>query len=54
MHARSRWTACPECDGREGDEVVSTRCDRCTFGVVELAPTPAPTAETDEGLAALP
>gem|GEM_PF-6208778 len=54
MHERSRWAVCPQCDGREGDEVVSTRCDWCTFGVVELAPMPAPTAETDEGLVALP
>ena len=32
------WAVCPRCDGREGDELVSTRCDWCTFGVVELAP----------------
>jgi hypothetical protein len=38
MHERSRWAVCPQCDGREGDELVSTRCDWCTFGVVELAP----------------
>ena len=38
MHERSRWAVCPQCDRREGDELVSTRCDWCTFGVVELAP----------------
>ena len=54
MHARSRWAVCPQCDGREGDEVVITRCDWCTFGVVELAPMPPPNAETAEGLVALP
>ena len=29
---------CPECDGREGDEVTSVPCQWCMFGVVELAP----------------
>ncbi len=40
MYARSRWTVCPECDGREGDEASSERCGWCTFGVVEVAPVP--------------
>ena len=37
-YARSRWAVCPECDGREGDEVTSVPCQWCVFGVVELAP----------------
>ena len=37
-YARSRWAVCPECDGREGDEVTSVPCQSCVFGVVELAP----------------
>ena len=41
MYARSRWAVCPECDGREGDEVTSVSCEWCTFGVVELAPMAA-------------
>jgi hypothetical protein len=39
-YARARWGVCPECDGREGDELTSTPCNWCTFGVVELAPMP--------------
>ena len=34
-YARSRWAVCPECDGREGDEVTSVLCQWCMFGVVE-------------------
>jgi hypothetical protein len=40
-HARSRWALCPECNGREGDEVTSVICPLCVFGVVELAPVDA-------------
>jgi hypothetical protein len=50
-YARSRWGVCPECDGREGDEVTSTPCRWCVFGVVELAPLPQ--AGTVEGGAEL-
>ncbi len=28
LYERSRWAVCPECDGREGDEVTSEACDR--------------------------
>lgn len=38
MYARSRSAVCPECDGREGDEVTSVPCRWCVFGVVELVP----------------
>ena len=38
LHKRSRWAVCPDCDGREGDEVTSTSCTSCVFGVVELVP----------------
>jgi len=41
MYARSRWTVCPECDGREGDGVAGVRCEWCMFGVVEMAPMPS-------------
>ena len=41
MYERSRWVVCPECDGREGDEASSIRCEWCTFGVVEIAPADA-------------
>jgi hypothetical protein len=37
-YERSRWAVCPECDGREGDEITSEQCQWCTFGVVEIAP----------------
>ena len=37
-YARSRWAVCPDCDGREGDEVTSVPCQWCVFGVVEMAP----------------
>jgi hypothetical protein len=40
-YARSRWAVCPDCDGREGDEVTSVICPLCVFGVVELAPVDA-------------
>jgi hypothetical protein len=38
MYERSRWGVCPDCDGREGDEITSESCDSCVFGVVELPP----------------
>jgi hypothetical protein len=52
MFVRSRWGVCPECDGREGDELTCTPCRWCVFGVVELAPLP-PVAESVAGGAGL-
>ena len=49
IHERSRWAVCPECEGREGDEITSERCQWCTFGVVEIAPS-----HSVEGRAELP
>jgi hypothetical protein len=54
LYARSRWTVCPDCDGREGDGVAGVRCDGCTFGVVELAPMPALSGASTEGLVERP
>jgi hypothetical protein len=45
LYERSRWAVCSDCDGREGDEVTSERCEWCTFGVVELSPSRVPSAE---------
>jgi hypothetical protein len=50
LYARSRWTVCPSCDGREGDGVAGVRCDSCTFGVVELMPAPLLRSPSAEGL----
>jgi hypothetical protein len=49
LYERARWAICPECDGREGDEITSERCQGCTFGVVEIAPI-----QSVEGRAELP
>jgi hypothetical protein len=53
MYARSRWGVCPDCDGRQGDELTSVPCRWCVFGVVELAPMPAARGESVGGLVEL-
>jgi hypothetical protein len=44
---------CPDCDGRQGDELTSVPCRWCVFGVVELAPMPAARGESVGGLVEL-
>jgi hypothetical protein len=45
LYELSRWAICPDCDGREGDEITSERCEWCTLGVVEIAPMAGPGVE---------